>query len=57
MRIPGESGKRRGTIVMHWGFDSLIEEFYSWMRFFSDRGYEVVAFEGPGQVLLAENTD
>jgi len=49
MRIPPESGKRRGTIVMHGGFDSLIEEFYSWMRFFSNRGYEVVAFEGPGQ--------
>jgi len=42
------SGKS-GTIVMHGGFDSFIEEFYSWMRFFSERGYEVIAFEGPGQ--------
>lgn len=40
---------RKGTIVMHGGFDSFIEEFYSWMRYFSDHGYEVVAFEGPGQ--------
>ncbi len=48
MRVPAE-GAKRGTIVMHGGFDSLIEEFYSWMRFFADRGHEVVAFEGPGQ--------
>jgi pimeloyl-ACP methyl ester carboxylesterase len=39
----------RGTIVIHGGFDSFIEEFYSWMCFFADRGYEVIAFEGPGQ--------
>jgi len=40
---------KRGTIVMHGGFDSFIEEFYSWMRYFSGRGYEVIGFEGPGQ--------
>ena len=44
-----EPGTARGTIVIHGGFDSFIEEFYSWMRFFSERGYEVIAFEGPGQ--------
>jgi pimeloyl-ACP methyl ester carboxylesterase len=49
MRISPESGLKRGTIVMHGGFDSLIEEFYSWMRFLSNHGYEVIAFEGPGQ--------
>lgn len=48
MRVPAV-GRRRSTIVMHGGFDSLIEEFYSWMRFFADRGHEVIAFEGPGQ--------
>jgi pimeloyl-ACP methyl ester carboxylesterase len=42
-------GKKKGCLVMHGGFDSFIEEFYSWMRFFSDHGYEVFAFEGPGQ--------
>ena len=42
-------GAKKGTIVMHGGFDSYIEEFYSWMRYFSDRGYDVIAFEGPGQ--------
>ena len=49
MRVSPVGGATRGTIVMHGGFDSLIEEFYSWMRFFSDRGYRVIGFEGPGQ--------
>jgi pimeloyl-ACP methyl ester carboxylesterase len=42
-------GKKKGTLVMHGGFDSFIEEFYSWMRTFAEAGYEVIAFEGPGQ--------
>lgn len=33
MRIPSTGGKK-GIIVMHGGFDSFIEEFYSWMRYF-----------------------
>ncbi|MBC8490412.1 MAG: alpha/beta fold hydrolase, partial [Bacteroidetes bacterium] len=49
MKIPSDSGKSAGTIVMHGGFDSYIEEFYSWMRYFAASGYEVIAFEGPGQ--------
>jgi len=49
MRVPSEQDEKKGTIVMHGGFDSFIEEFYSWMRYFSDRGYDVIAFEGPGQ--------
>jgi pimeloyl-ACP methyl ester carboxylesterase len=49
IRIPPDSGTPRGIIVMHGGFDSFIEEFYSWMRYFAERGYEVIAFEGPGQ--------
>ncbi|MBU8922659.1 MAG: alpha/beta hydrolase [Bacteroidales bacterium] len=40
---------KKGTIVMHGGFDSFIEEFYSWMAYFAEAGYEVIAFEGPGQ--------
>jgi pimeloyl-ACP methyl ester carboxylesterase len=48
MKLPPAHDKK-GTIVMHGGFDSFIEEFYSMMRYFSDHGYEVVAFEGPGQ--------
>jgi len=42
-------GNYRGTLVMHGGFDSFIEEFYSWMCFFSEAGYDVIGFEGPGQ--------
>ena len=49
MRVSPAGGEKRSTIVMHGGFDSFIEEFYSWMRYFADRGYEVIAFEGPGQ--------
>jgi len=48
MKIPA-IGERKGIIVMHGGFDSFIEEFYFWMRYFSAQGYDVVAFEGPGQ--------
>jgi pimeloyl-ACP methyl ester carboxylesterase len=47
--IKPAGGANKGTIVIHGGFDSFIEEFYSWMRYFSEQGYEVIAFEGPGQ--------
>ncbi len=49
MRIPHRASELKGTIVIHGGFDSFIEEFYSMMRCFADHGYEVVAFDGPGQ--------
>ncbi len=49
MRVNPTSSKKKGTIVMHGGFDSWIEEFYPMMRAFSDNGYDVIAFEGPGQ--------
>jgi pimeloyl-ACP methyl ester carboxylesterase len=49
IRIPAIGGAAKDTVVMHGGFDSYIEEFYSWMRYFSDSGYDVIAFEGPGQ--------
>jgi pimeloyl-ACP methyl ester carboxylesterase len=42
-------GSVRGTIVLHGGYDSFIEEFYSMMRYFSGRGYRVIGFDGPGQ--------
>lgn len=38
-----------GTIIIHGGFDSFIEEFYHIMKAFSDIGYDVIGFEGPGQ--------
>ena len=40
---------RKGTIVIHGGFDSFKEEFYSIMKYFSGSGYDVIIFEGPGQ--------
>ncbi len=49
IRVPASGDTIKGTIVMHGGFDSYIEEFYSWMRYLSDHGYDVIAFEGPGQ--------
>ena len=39
----------RGTVLVHGGFDSLIEEFFAiWTRI-AAAGFDVVAFEGPGQ--------
>jgi alpha-beta hydrolase superfamily lysophospholipase len=49
MRLQPESSEKRGTLVLHGGNDSLIEELYPITRYFSDNGYEVIAFEGPGQ--------
>ncbi len=49
LRIPSASDPAKGTIVVHGGFDSFIEEFYSVATFFAARGYDVVMFEGPGQ--------
>jgi pimeloyl-ACP methyl ester carboxylesterase len=48
IRLP-TSNKNKGTIVIHGGFDAFIEEFYSMMKYFSNRGYDVIGFEGPGQ--------
>lgn len=48
LRIPS-SDKKKGTIVIHGGFDSFIEEFYSMLKYFSNHGYDVIGFEGPGQ--------
>jgi len=39
----------KGTIVFFGGFDSYIEELTSSFLYLRDAGYEVVAFEGPGQ--------
>ena len=39
----------RGTLVVHGGFDSFIEEFLPALLDLRDAGYEVILFEGPGQ--------
>ncbi|MBZ0302782.1 MAG: alpha/beta hydrolase [Anaerolineae bacterium] len=49
LRLPAQAAPMRGTLVMHGGFDSFIEEFYSLATFFAHRGYEVILFDGPGQ--------
>ena len=48
IKVPAEEDTR-GTIVMHGGFDSFIEEWYFMIKYLSKNGYEVIAFEGPGQ--------
>jgi pimeloyl-ACP methyl ester carboxylesterase len=49
LKVPVKKDTKKGTILMHGGFDSFIEEFYPMMRIFSDNDYEVIAYEGPGQ--------
>jgi len=49
LRIRPTGSETKGTVVVHGGFDSFIEELYSMLRYFADNGYEVVAFDGPGQ--------
>ena len=39
----------KGTIVFCGGFDSYIEELMQAFFYMRDTGYEVIAFEGPGQ--------
>ncbi|NDJ36567.1 MAG: alpha/beta hydrolase, partial [Chloroflexi bacterium] len=49
MRVPAQTGQVRGTLVVHGGFDSFIEEFYALATYFAAHGYEVILFDGPGQ--------
>lgn len=49
LRIPSARTPVRGTVVIHGGFDSFIEEWYSCATFFAANGFDVVMFEGPGQ--------
>lgn len=39
----------KGTVVFFGGFDSYLEELFLGFFWLRDAGYEVVAFEGPGQ--------
>ena len=39
----------KGTILIHGGFDSYIEEFYALSEVLCENGYDVVMFDGPGQ--------
>lgn len=39
----------KGTIVVHGGFDSYIEEFLPVIQLIQEAGYNIVCFDGPGQ--------
>ena len=39
----------RGVVVLHGGYDSLIQEFLDFLPWFGQNGYETYFFEGPGQ--------
>lgn len=49
IRVPSSTVEKKDTIVIHGGFDSFMEEFYSMACYFAHHGYEVILFEGPGQ--------
>jgi pimeloyl-ACP methyl ester carboxylesterase len=39
----------KGTIIIHGGLDSFMEEFFSVACYIVNAGYAVILFEGPGQ--------
>ena len=47
--LPSAATLSRGTVLVHGGFDSLIEEFYAIWQRVASAGFDVIAFEGPGQ--------
>jgi pimeloyl-ACP methyl ester carboxylesterase len=47
--LPAVGPATRGTVLVHGGFDSLIEEFYAIWQRVAESGFDVIAFEGPGQ--------
>lgn len=49
LNVPARGSVKRGSLVIHGGFDSFIEEFYSLACYFADLGYDVYLFDGPGQ--------
>ena len=44
----------KGTIVIFGGFDSYIEEWFAMLFALCNAGYDVVAFDGPGQGAALE---
>ena len=48
-RFPERPGATRGVVVVHGGFDSFIEEFFAIWERLAGAGFDVIAFEGPGQ--------
>ena len=48
-RLGAAGSAARGTVLLHGGFDSLIEEFYAVWERIAASGFDVIAYEGPGQ--------
>ncbi|MGN1401588.1 MAG: alpha/beta fold hydrolase [Bacillus sp. (in: firmicutes)] len=42
-------GSHRGTVILHGGYDSFIQEFVPYMKYVFKQGFDVYMFEGPGQ--------
>ncbi|MEX5295577.1 alpha/beta fold hydrolase [Kocuria sp. CPCC 205268] len=47
--LPGTGARTRGTVLLHGGFDSVIEEFLPVCQRIAAAGFDVIAFDGPGQ--------
>ena len=51
LRLPAwlfPAPRPRGTMVIFGGFDSYIEEFFPILAILQRKGFNVIAFEGPG---------
>jgi pimeloyl-ACP methyl ester carboxylesterase len=48
-RLAAIGGPRLGAVLLHGGFDSLIEEFFAIWERIAAAGFDVIAFDGPGQ--------
>ena len=44
-----QAGNRRETLVIHGGFDSYKEELFFSAPIYAKHGFDVIAFDGPGQ--------
>ena len=49
-------GRSRGTVVLMNGFDGYLEEFTRLMLVLCGAGFEVIAFDGPGQGEVLETS-
>jgi len=56
VRIPAV-GQERDVILIHSGFDGLVEEMYPLLQPLAAAGYSVLAFEGPGQGAALRTSD
>lgn len=48
--------RAKGTIVVFGGFDSYIEEWFAMLFALRDTSYAIIAFEGPGQGAVLEDS-